>query len=110
MVLARLILKRLLAHESLMNNLQFGQVVRFLDFTNRVWDEIVLPDQYHPLELPAHIVQLLGAILNLDPSLIQLMWSAFVDIAEASHQEREGLEPSLDDAFRIHAHSHQIGL
>lgn len=107
MVLAQAILERLLAHESLKNNLHFDQIVRFLDFAHRIWQEITPPDKARPLILPSHVAQLLASILNLDTTLIQLMWSAFGDLAEVSY--KAGSPPSLDDEFRIHAHSSKIG-
>jgi hypothetical protein len=50
----------------------------------------------------------LAAALNLDSARIQLMWSAFGDLAEASHNETP--QPSLDDAFRVHSRLYSAGL
>ncbi|KAK7014221.1 hypothetical protein R3P38DRAFT_3362437 [Favolaschia claudopus] len=58
MVLAQTILERILAHTSLKENLQFHEVVRFLDFTRRIWVEIVPLEENPPLELPANVAQL----------------------------------------------------
>ncbi|KAJ7267708.1 hypothetical protein B0H12DRAFT_1068094 [Mycena haematopus] len=107
MVLTQTVLERLLAHKSLNDNLNFAQIVRFFDFTHRTWSEIVPPEKLRPVVLPSHVAQLLAAILNLDMSVVQLMWTAFGDLAEASHND--GPLPSLDDEFRVHAHSSKIG-
>ncbi|KAK6984199.1 hypothetical protein R3P38DRAFT_2576236 [Favolaschia claudopus] len=105
-ILAVDILKRLLAHESLAQSLQFAQVQRFLDFTRRVWPEI-LDRGAVPLALPLHIVAFLSAVLGLSPELVKLSWVAFKDIAEA--YQKEPIELDLDDAFRLHGNDHHVG-
>ncbi|KAK7043541.1 hypothetical protein R3P38DRAFT_3178368 [Favolaschia claudopus] len=105
-ILAVDILKRLLAHESLAQSLQFAQVQRFLDFTRRVWPEI-LDRGAAPLALPLHIVAFLSAVLGLSPELVKLSWVAFKDIAEA--YQKEPIELDLDDAFRLHGNDHHVG-
>ncbi|KAJ7612433.1 hypothetical protein DFH06DRAFT_1484842 [Mycena polygramma] len=108
MVLARSIVERLVAHKSLLNNLQFAQIVRFFDLTDRIWPEIVPPEtSFCPPVLPLPVSHLLASVLSLDLSLIQLMWTAFGYLAQQSHAEDSS--PSLDDAFRIHGHSTKIG-
>ncbi|KAK6997064.1 hypothetical protein R3P38DRAFT_3065783 [Favolaschia claudopus] len=79
MVLAQTILEQILAHTSLKENLQFHEVVRFLDFTRRIWVEVVPPEENPPLELPANVARLLAAVLNLEHATVQLMWVAFRD-------------------------------
>ncbi|KAJ6476418.1 hypothetical protein C8R45DRAFT_379283 [Mycena sanguinolenta] len=105
--LAVQVLERLLAHDSLKENLQFIHIQRLLDFFNRLWPEIVPPQQSRPSSLPLPITNFLASALDLEPSLIHLVWCAFGDLAEASYAA--GPPPSLDDLFRIHAHPYKLG-
>ncbi|KAJ6560405.1 hypothetical protein B0H19DRAFT_1290213 [Mycena capillaripes] len=51
------ILERLLAHESLKDNLQFVHIQRFFELGRRIWLEIVPPDKSRPLLLPSNIAE-----------------------------------------------------
>jgi hypothetical protein len=101
MPIALLMLQRLLAHESLATSLQFVQIQQFFELTNRIWPEIVPPEHPPPASLPPLISDFLAAALKLDTNRVQLIWTAFGDLAEASHNETP--QPSLDDVFRIHS-------
>ncbi|KAJ7266509.1 hypothetical protein C8J57DRAFT_1617471 [Mycena rebaudengoi] len=106
-LLAVPILEHLLAHPRLAETLQFTQVQRFLEFTKRIWAEIVAKDQIVPTILPPHIRDFLVSVLILEPSLVELCWLAFSDLATTFQQD---LSPaSLDDGFRMHANEHCIG-
>ncbi|KAJ7076951.1 hypothetical protein C8R43DRAFT_966144 [Mycena crocata] len=102
------ILTRLLAHPSLATTLQFQQVQRFLEFTRRIWPEIVGKSGVLPA-LPAHPAAFLSAVLQLPPEIIALSWVAFSDIADSFQQDPGPVPPSIDDSFRLHADNHQIG-
>ncbi|KAJ6621201.1 hypothetical protein B0H10DRAFT_1945562 [Mycena sp. CBHHK59/15] len=104
--LAVQILERLLAHPSLKDNLQFGQIQRFLELTHRIWVEIVPPSKAQPVTLSLNIEGFLSAVLNLEPNIIQLTWHAFGDLAESSYNNPA--QPSLDDSFHLHAQEFKI--
>jgi hypothetical protein len=102
------VIQRLLAHESLSGSLQFVQIQRFFELTHRLWSEIVRPGQPMPTSLPPLVSDFLAAALELDSGRIQLIWSAFSDLAEAAHNT--SAQPHLDDIFRLHSHTHSTGL
>jgi len=108
--LAVLVLERLLvpSHPSLKANLQFAQLQKFIELTQRLWLEIVPPGSSRPVLLPAHITGFLGSVLDLASELVQLCWHAFADLAEMAF-----LNPnrgSLDDSFRLHAQEYKLGM
>jgi hypothetical protein len=78
-ILARSVLEHLLAHPSLLQNLQFHQVQRFLELTCRIWAEVVSPSHPRTLTLPTPVASFLSAVLNLETELIDLTWRAFAD-------------------------------
>ncbi|KAJ6595275.1 hypothetical protein B0H10DRAFT_1960552 [Mycena sp. CBHHK59/15] len=106
-VLAVDILARLVAHSSLGKTLQFTQVQRFLEFTRRMWPEIVGKTGGMPVVLPPHPAAFLLSVLSLPPDIIALSWLVFSDIAATFHQDP--IPPSLDDGFRLHGDDHRIG-
>lgn len=107
--LAVLVLERLLAHPSLKANLQFVQLQKFIQLTQRLWLEIVPPgSSSRPVMLPAHITGFLGSVLDLASELVQLCWHAFADLAEAAFLNPD--QCSLDDSFRLHAQEYKLGM
>ncbi|KAJ7858746.1 hypothetical protein B0H13DRAFT_2571333, partial [Mycena leptocephala] len=60
-----------------------------------------------PTSLPPLVSDFLAAALELDSGRIQLIWSAFSDLAEAAHNT--SAQPHLDDIFRLHSHTHSTG-
>ncbi|KAJ6561919.1 hypothetical protein B0H19DRAFT_1143016 [Mycena capillaripes] len=106
-VLATDILTRLLAHPTLAQTLQFTQVQRFLEFTRRIWPEIVSKTGAVPTVLPPHTAAFLSSVLSLSPELITLSWLAFGDMAATFYNDP--IAVSLDDAFRLHSNDHHIG-
>jgi hypothetical protein len=52
-----------------------------------------------PTSLPPLVSDILAAALELDSGRIQLIWSAFSDLAEAAHNT--SAQPYLDDIFRV---------
>jgi hypothetical protein len=107
LVLAVEILNHLVVHPQLIETLQFQQVQCFLEFTERIWPEIVGKSGVILVTLPAHPASFLSSVLVLAPEIIALSWLAFSDIAATLQQEVA--EPSLDDGFRVHGNDHQIG-
>ncbi|KAK7016033.1 hypothetical protein R3P38DRAFT_3569630 [Favolaschia claudopus] len=101
-VLAVKILERLLAHQSLCEHLQFFQIQQFFDITARVWPEIVPPGRPTPDKLPPLVFDFLVATLQLNPDEIQLIWTAFGDLAEEHHRQANESQTKLDDSFRLH--------
>ncbi|KAJ6452367.1 hypothetical protein DFH09DRAFT_1509552 [Mycena vulgaris] len=106
-VLAVQILQRLLQHQELAATLQFTQVQRFLDFTKRLWPEILSKDGSIPIKLPPHISAFLSSVLGLQPSIVELSWVAFSDIAATFQQDPAS--QSMDDGFRLHGHEAKLG-
>ncbi|KAF7364569.1 hypothetical protein MVEN_00325900 [Mycena venus] len=100
------ILNRLVAHPKLAQTLQLQQIQRLLEFTRRIWPEIVGQTGVVPVVLPPQVVAFLSPVLRLPHDIIALSWLAFSDIAAAFQQDP--IEPSLDDEFRLHANDHQI--
>ncbi|KAJ7708801.1 hypothetical protein B0H17DRAFT_1124602 [Mycena rosella] len=100
------ILERLLAHDSLKQNLQFIHILHFLELTTRIWLEITPPGQPRPILLPPKVGNLLGGILDImETNLIQLTWQAYADLAETMYHNSSW---QLDDVLRIHGRSHEI--
>ncbi|KAJ7623919.1 hypothetical protein DFH06DRAFT_1340239 [Mycena polygramma] len=106
-VLAVDILSRLVAHKRLAETLQFTEVQRFLEFTHRIWPEIVDKAGRIPVLLPLHAAAFLSSVLSLPPDIIALSWLAFSDMAATL--QNDPIPASLDDAFRIHGNDHRIG-
>jgi hypothetical protein len=105
-LLAVEILTRLLAHPLLAQSLQFTQIQRFLEFTRRLWPEIVSKTGGVPTVLPPHVAAFLSSVLSLSPELITLSWLAFGDMAATFYHDPTPV--SLDDAFRLHSNDHHI--
>ncbi|KAK7035189.1 hypothetical protein R3P38DRAFT_702373 [Favolaschia claudopus] len=108
-VLAVKILERLLAHQSLCEHLQFFQIQQFFDITARVWPEIVPPGCPTPDKLPPLVFDFLVATLKLNPDEIQLIWTAFGDLAEEHHRQANESQTKLDDSFRLHFRRSNLG-
>jgi hypothetical protein len=106
------IFKWLADHPSLLNNLEFNQVNRFLCFTSRLWLEIVPRNSGtigpSPLVLPPHVSAFLSGVLSLTPTMISLCWITFSDIA--AKMQSEPLRMSDNDIFCLHGEQHQIGM
>jgi hypothetical protein len=107
-VLAFDILTRLVAHPSLAESLQFTQVQRFLEFTRRIWPEIVGKNGVAPDILPSHTAIFLSSVLGLSPELVALSWVTFSDMAAVFHTDPIPLQ--LDDAFRLHGNDNKISM
>ncbi|KAJ7610762.1 hypothetical protein B0H17DRAFT_1153591 [Mycena rosella] len=106
-VLAVQILERLLAHASLKDNIQFGHIPALHRPDHKTWLEIVPPEKPRPVFTPAHFVDFLASVLALDPTVIQLIWHGFSDLAEASYLDPKKL--SVDDNFKQHGHANELG-
>lgn len=107
-VLSAQILERLLAHPSLAGNLAFYKVQRFFELTTRLWLEIVPPSTARPDFLPDNIANLLSIVLQLEPEIVQLIWTAFSDLAEAAYLDP--VRSSVDDDLKQHGHAHKVGM
>ncbi|KAJ6478621.1 hypothetical protein C8R47DRAFT_639257 [Mycena vitilis] len=101
------ILERLLQHKSLKENLQFFHIQRFFELAVRLWFEIVPPDRLRPLVLPLPVADFMSAVLELDTDIVQLTWTPFGDLAEATYAN--GAPDSVDDDFKKHGHGHELG-
>lgn len=106
-VLAVDVLSRLIAHPTLAKTLQFQQVQRLLEFTRRIWPEIVGNTGVVPVLLPPHATAFLSSVLRLPHDIIALSWLAFSDVAASLQQDP--VEPSLNDEFCLHTNDHRIG-
>jgi hypothetical protein len=102
------ILVRLVAHPSLTKTLQFTQVQRFLEFTRRIWPEIVGKKGVVPDILPSHTAAFLSAVLGLSMEQTALSWIAFSDMSAVFQTDPIPLQ--LDDAFRLHDNDNRIGI
>ena len=101
------VLGRLLAHPSLRDTLTWTQVQRFIQFSRRLWPEILGPSASAPQILPLEICGFLSSVLGLDHNLVQLCWTAFGDMVSS-------LDPGPnhsqdDDMFRVHGNEHGVG-
>jgi hypothetical protein len=101
------LLQRLLQHPSLQKNLQFFHIQRFFELTTRLWLEIVPPNKARPAVLPSPIAAFLASVLDLEPEIIQLIWTAFSDLAQAAYLDSNSA--SVDDNFKQHGHEHKLG-
>ncbi|KAJ7021487.1 hypothetical protein C8F04DRAFT_1195402 [Mycena alexandri] len=106
-LLLRDIVARILAYPQLFDTLRLPQVMRFLEFTHRVWPEIVGHTGQLPVVLTAQPAAFLSSVLNLPPDIITLSWLAFSDMAATYHAEPP--LTSLDDSFRLYSNDHRIG-
>ncbi|KAJ7135526.1 hypothetical protein C8R46DRAFT_1181090 [Mycena filopes] len=65
--------------------------ILFLELTHHIWPEIMPPGQALPVLLPPLVADFLGSVLGLEPSIVQLTWHAFSDLAEASQLGEESI-------------------
>ncbi|KAJ6542571.1 hypothetical protein B0H19DRAFT_1170950 [Mycena capillaripes] len=107
-VASRKILERLVQHPTLLANLKWIQLQRFIRITKRIWPEIINEHKNNllPELLPKNISQFLVSVLQLDHGHVQLCWIAFHDIIERLELE---INVADDDLFRLHGLENKIG-
>jgi hypothetical protein len=97
----------LLQHPSLQNNLQFFHIQRFFELTTRLWLEIVPPNKAHPAILLLPTAAFIASVLDLEPAIIQLIWTALSDLAYKAYLDLNS--SSVDDNFKQHGHKYKLG-